>query len=205
MNLALDIGGFPTFLSSSAILLTNSDCFSFDSIEYPIVCHLRCGHRSQSFFVILLKGCLFATIVPRLPTHYQLLQTLEWTSIPYKSMLQELFSCRPPIWIFHKTGRNEILEISTISAPLKSGSRSFGYQEKDFHWMSACVRWFTIDHFHSCYSQGPYICLEVISSLLYHLWCHPEWSSNKSVSLRFDVGQLRSHSEVCQFDFTGLC
>lgn len=53
-------------------------------------------------------------------------------------------------------------------------------------------------------SQGPYIRLEVVPSLLDYLRCHPKGSSDESVALGFDVCQLCSDTEVCKLNLAGL-
>lgn len=63
---------------------------------------------------------------------------------------------------------------------------------------------FAVGQLHSCDTQRPDIGLEAVAVLLNHLWGHPERCSDKSVSLRFDVGQLGRNSKIGELDFAGL-
>ena len=70
--------------------------------------------------------------------------------------------------------------------------------------MCAGIRWFSIDQLHCRDAQRPYVCLEIIPSLLDDLGGHPKRGANEGIPLRLDVRKLSGDPKVCQFDFPVL-
>lgn len=55
--------------------------------------------------------------------------------------------------------------------------------------MNVCIRRFTLCHLYGCDAQGPDVSYTVVADLLNYLGCHPEWSTDHSVSLCHGVLQ----------------
>jgi hypothetical protein len=134
----------------------------------------------------------------------QLLEGVGLASIANVFVLQQLFRRGPAIRILNQALCYEVLECLAEFLAFETGRRRFRDVEEHLHWVGARVRGFSIGHLHGRDTQRPDVSLEVISSLLDHLGRHPERGPDKSVALRFDVGQLRCDPKVGQLDFAGL-
>lgn len=118
-------------------------------------------------------------------------------------MSQELLSCRSSIIVLGQALGDEILKLLAEIALQPWGS-VLGDVEEDFHGVNVAQRWFTIGHFHRRDAQRPNISLETVAILLNDFWGHPKGRSDKGVPLRLDIGQLRSDTEVSEFDLASL-